>query len=69
MEETMGPKLQDVDPALLTTFGAAAMLALKDAGWLARELTTDERAALQQQHSAGRQGQMKSRFSRGRRIA
>jgi hypothetical protein len=32
------PKLSDVDPALLTTFGASAMQGLRDAGWLERKV-------------------------------
>jgi hypothetical protein len=63
------PHLSDVPPYLLTTIGASAMHALKDAGWLERELTAAERAARQQKHSVARRGQIKSRFSRGKRIA
>src|SRR2546427_520679 len=37
------PKLQDVDPALLTTIGAAAMRGLERYGWLERRAPTKER--------------------------
>jgi len=63
------PKLNDVPPDLLTTLGASAMHALHSAGWLVRELTDDERTARQARRSATRQGQMKGRYSRGKRIA
>lgn len=66
------PRFEDLNiaPSFLT-FGAVAIRALADAGWImptVHELTEAERAEYQAQHSETRQGWLKTKFG-GKRIA